>query len=147
MGMNEHEANHPFIECATFPDDIKTKGFKGDTSAWHFDDLAFFDHFNTTIAPQNFNVTWAIGYMKDQLMMPHTPDENTVGVERDFGDSFNMRMLIHFCGDIHQPLHTGSRYSANFPNGDQGGNLFNITGKDNITELHAFWDSTAYEWD
>jgi hypothetical protein len=28
-----------------------------------------------------------------------------------------------------------------------GGNLFMISGADNITELHALWDSTIYEWD
>lgn len=48
---------------------------------------------------------------------------------------------------MHQPLHTVSRFAEDFPRGDMGGNLFMIDGKDNITELHALWDSTVYEWD
>lgn len=81
--------------------------------------------------------------------MLHYP--NTTGVKRSLGDSFNIRMLIHFTGDMHQPLHTTSRFSKDFPNGDQGGNFFKLVAKPNeteqITNLHALWDSTVYEWD
>jgi hypothetical protein len=58
-----------------------------------------------------------------------------------------MRLLIHYVGDMHQPLHTVTRYAPDFPNGDMGGNLFNLTARDNITELHAVWDSLIYEYD
>src|SRR5262249_46203752 len=30
--------------------------------------------------------------------------------------------VLHLVGDIHQPLHTVSRFSADFPKGDKGGN-------------------------
>jgi hypothetical protein len=69
------------------------------------------------------------------------------GVSWDLGDSFNLRLLIHFIGDIHQPLHTVSRYAEEFPEGDMGGNLFMLTQKGEINELHALWDSTIYEYD
>ena len=55
--------------------------------------------------------------------------------------------MIHYVGDMHQPLHTVTRYAPDFKNGDMGGNLFMLTPKDNINELHALWDSTVYEWD
>jgi hypothetical protein len=35
--MNQHEANHTFVECATFADDIKDKGFNH-ISPWHYVD-------------------------------------------------------------------------------------------------------------
>ena len=35
--MNQHEDKHMFVECATFADDIKDKGFN-DQSPWHFVD-------------------------------------------------------------------------------------------------------------
>lgn len=45
--------------------------------------------------------------------------------------------VLHLMGDIHQPLHTGSLYSANtFERGDLGGNRI-PTGNIN---LHARWD-------
>lgn len=45
--------------------------------------------------------------------------------------------VLHLVGDIHQPLHVGSLYSAKrFSNGDRGGNSID-TGEAN---LHARWD-------
>ena len=83
--------------------------------------------------------------------MKNATNDTVTGVKRALGDSFNLRMLIHFTGDIHQPLHTTSRFSKDFPNGDLGGNKFHLTPRANstdpITNLHALWDSTVYEWD
>jgi hypothetical protein len=50
--------------------------------------------------------------------------------------------VFHLIGDAHQPLHTSSMYSAMFPRGDKGGNLFYIRarpGASGIT-LHKYWD-------
>lgn len=57
-----------------------------------------------------------------------------------------MRMFIHFVGDIHQPLHATSRYTAEYPEGDRGGNSFKIGAKDGVKELHALWDSVIYKY-
>ena len=56
------------------------------------------DSYSREVLPENFNVTWSVGYMKDQLMKPVLPD---TGIKRSLGDSFNIRMLIHFTGDMH----------------------------------------------
>ena len=48
--------------------------------------------------------------------------------------------VLHLIGDIHQPLHTGSLYSANrFSTGDRGGNGIETDGRN----LHARWDSAV----
>jgi hypothetical protein len=50
--------------------------------------------------------------------------------------------LFHLAGDIHQPLHTIQLFSAEYPDGDRGGNEICIRPGQNrrpIT-LHAFWD-------
>jgi hypothetical protein len=53
-----------------------------------------------------------------------------------------LRLLIHYLGDLHQPLHAAEAFSIQFPNGDRGGNSWNISsGNPNITQLHALWDS------
>ncbi len=45
--------------------------------------------------------------------------------------------VLHLIGDIHQPLHVGSLYSANrFSNGDRGGNGIDTDERN----LHARWD-------
>ncbi len=50
--------------------------------------------------------------------------------------------VLHLAGDIHQPLHTGSLFSARlFGNGDAGGNGID-TSEGN---LHAVWDGALRE--
>ena len=51
-----------------------------------------------------------------------------------------LRFIIHFVGDIHQPLHATARIDRDHPNGDQGGNLVKIKVGDKDTNLHSYWD-------
>ncbi len=56
-----------------------------------------------------------------------------------------LRFVIHFVGDIHQPLHCTALVSSANPNGDQGGNLvkIKIRGDDGTlrdSNLHSYWD-------
>jgi hypothetical protein len=62
----------------------------------------------------------------------------------NLSDSFNLRLLIHYVGDIHQPLHAISRFNEDFPIGDRGGNEFTLPSKDQVTNLHSLWDSVLY---
>lgn len=61
------------------------------------------------------------------------------------GLSTAMRLLIHYVGDIHQPLHATTKFDATYPSGDRGGNSFKVLEKDGIKELHGVWDSILYE--
>jgi S1/P1 Nuclease len=45
----------------------------------------------------------------------------------------------HLVGDIHMPLHAGSRVTAEEPHGDQGGLLFKVDAVH--VSLHWYWDS------
>ena len=44
--------------------------------------------------------------------------------------------LLHLVGDVHQPLHAGSRVTPATPRGDRGGNEVRL-GRTNV---HALWD-------
>lgn len=83
------------------------------------------------------------------LSRDHSAVQNDPNVSNKLGLGFNLRLLIHYVGDIHQPLHTVSRYTAEYPEGDQGGNLFMLEtfSPENITELHALWDSVVTSFD
>jgi hypothetical protein len=48
--------------------------------------------------------------------------------------------LAHLVGDIHQPLHATTLYSAQFPEGDRGGNSFIVSVRRQNQNLHAVWD-------
>jgi len=60
--------------------------------------------------------------------------------ESDNVKSYDVVWLEHLVGDIHQPLHAISRFTANHPNGDAGGNFVRFCEKPCRDELHAYWD-------
>ena len=49
-----------------------------------------------------------------------------------------LRFLVHFIGDMHQPLHAGERQ-------DHGGNLVKVTFDGQPLNLHAAWDGKLLE--
>src|SRR5882672_417442 len=58
-----------------------------------------------------------------------------------------LRFIIHFVGDIHQPLHCATRVRQENPEGDRGGNLVSISipgaGRKAAVKksnLHSYWD-------
>lgn len=51
-----------------------------------------------------------------------------------------LRFIIHFVGEIHQPLHSSTRVDKVHPDGDRGGNLVAITVAGQPTNLHSYWD-------
>lgn len=58
--------------------------------------------------------------------------------DRERSDAERLRALkfvVHFAGDIHQPLHAGHGH-------DRGGNTFQVDHRGKGSNLHAFWDST-----
>ena len=60
--------------------------------------------------------------------------------ESDDIKSYDLVWLEHLVGDVHQPLHCTSRFTANHPDGDAGGNLVQFCEKPCRDELHAYWD-------
>lgn len=50
-----------------------------------------------------------------------------------------LRFLIHFVGDLHQPLHVGR-------DEDQGGNKIQVTWFGKPTNLHAVWDEALVDY-
>ncbi|GJG86037.1 hypothetical protein tb265_12180 [Gemmatimonadetes bacterium T265] len=48
--------------------------------------------------------------------------------------------VLHLVGDIHNPVHTASRVTPTYPDGDRGGNAVHLLGDGRSTNLHAVWD-------
>ena len=57
-----------------------------------------------------------------------------------------MRLLIHYVGDIHQPLHTSTRVNPEFTAGDRGGNSVHLPYHYGKKNLHSVWDSVVYHF-
>lgn len=144
------EDKYPFVECATFADAIKKDGF-ADQSSWHYVNTPLVeDSFAASVPPPVLiNVTWAIEEMVDSLKQVTSNKDKYPDINYELAESFNLRLLIHYVGDIHQPLHAVTRFDSTFEHGDEGGNYFSIEGVDGIRNLHMLWDSvlTAYDVD
>lgn len=55
--------------------------------------------------------------------------------------------MIHYAGDIHQPLHDVAEVDSKYPKGDAGGNFEHLSKViDGVNCLHAIWDSVAYKY-
>lgn len=62
------------------------------------------------------------------------------------GMSTAMRLLIHYTGDVHQPLHATSRVDHEYKQGDFGGNAVPLPSKSGAKNLHSVWDSVIYTY-
>lgn len=52
--------------------------------------------------------------------------------------SFALKFLVHFIGDLHQPLHAGHK-------ADLGGNAIRVSWFDKLVNLHRVWDTSLLE--
>jgi hypothetical protein len=62
-----------------------------------------------------------------------------------------LKFLVHFVGDVHQPLHAADRIDPKTGKPDQGGNLVEVTFFGQKNNLHWVWDTglimhTVYDW-
>ena len=57
-----------------------------------------------------------------------------------------LRLIIHYVGDIHQPLHCVNLVNSDYPEGDKGGNAFKLRYRYRVKNLHALWDSVMYKY-
>lgn len=117
-----------FARAAVWPDKFRHK----DTSTfyWHFIDLPIMKDGVKMPALNQYNVVWGIAQAEKAL-------ENGAG--NTYQRAKNLSFLVHFVGDIHQPLHCASLYSAHFPTGDRGGNDYLINSPV-AGNLHGLWD-------
>jgi hypothetical protein len=124
---NSSSATTNFVTAACWADDFK--GVLG-TGIWHYIDQPF----SLDGAPTNgvgaapFDVVRAIN-----LCIVTLQDTNATVTNR----ATYLRYLLHFVGDIHQPLHCCTAVSSNQLGGDAGGNGFGVSGWSN---LHSLWD-------
>ena len=118
-----------FVTAAVWADDYKSQL---GSSIWHCIDLPFsLDGTSTNgFVPASFDVVQAINLSIATLQNSSASQSN---------QAVSLRYLLHFVGDIQQPLHASDAFFASQPNGDAGANSFGITGTWN--NLHSVWDS------
>ena len=147
------EGEHPMTESATFADNIKALGYTWQNS-WHFSNRPYYDQGNGDfpfIEPE-YDIIGALNTLSDWLGNKGTAYESSYYYQTivsaffnmDDARSFALRLIIHYVGDIHQPLHSTALVDDNYPYGDAGGNKIPIPNICGASNLHAVWDSLAY---
>lgn len=88
--------DYPFVEAATYPDDIKFLNWKSFNN-WHFNDYFHDETGKIVELPRNpENIVWAIDQCKYTLY-----NHKSSQLDDRFGKSFMLIFLIHLIGDIH----------------------------------------------
>eukprot|EP00274_Cyanoptyche_gloeocystis_P001601 CAMPEP_0196663426 /NCGR_PEP_ID=MMETSP1086-20130531/52809_1 /TAXON_ID=77921 /ORGANISM="Cyanoptyche gloeocystis , Strain SAG4.97" /LENGTH=278 /DNA_ID=CAMNT_0041999235 /DNA_START=147 /DNA_END=983 /DNA_ORIENTATION=+ len=128
----DYPDSNDFMSAACWPDDVKGRGLVA-FDQWHFvDNPLIKDDVKGPAVPAEArqNVVWAIQQAVNTLKNAHGGT---------YEKAFMLRMLLHFVGDVHQPMHCVSLFDKEFPDGDAGGNKYRV-GSEN---LHALWDGGA----
>ncbi|HRI45164.1 MAG TPA: S1/P1 nuclease [Fimbriimonadaceae bacterium] len=127
------DRTNTFVTCGVWADDVKSSKDRD----WHYINIFFRrDGKPADMEPPEENVVWAIRRFTKVL--------GDAKASRD-DRAEALRYLVHFVGDVHQPLHAVSEVSTAWPSGDRGGNDFNIGpvsgwSERPLTNLHALWD-------
>ncbi len=136
-----------FITAATWPDIVRSLTHPmhrtEDHPAWQLVDFPFdLDPANGPHGPQPDEQGDGGGTPKNLLQamnkcMAEIADKNVSAAQH----AIILCWVLHLTGDVHQPLHAASLFSADFPKGDRGGNMFIVRTNDNrTTPLHTLWD-------
>ena len=111
---------------STFGDEIKSDSKYREFSTWHYVNLP---EGETEYSKENANPEGDL-LMAIKTCVEVLKDKNASGEEKNF----YLKMLVHFMGDLHQPLHTGRGE-------DKGGNELQVRWFGDGTNLHRVWDS------
>jgi hypothetical protein len=65
------------------------------------------------------------------------------GQNEQVARSVAIRLLIHYIGDIHQPLHAITKVNHEFPGSDHIGAFFKLDGENT---LHSLWDEAVNQY-
>ena len=114
---------------STYGDEIKSDKRYGKYWAWHFVNFPFGSKYESHPKSDRGDLIMGIDTCVRILKDPASSREEK---------AFHLKMLVHFVGDLHQPLHIGQA-------GDKGGNDFQVRWFDEGTNLHTVWDTKMIE--
>ena len=128
-----------FMDAAVWPDMVRDRDEaeryeRYHHGPWHYTNI-FWEHaadgsvrVRDDLHPEDVNILERLDHLDDIASDTRYPKAHRAIV---------IAWLEHLVGDIHQPLHASARVTEEEPEGDRGGNLFGLGGRDN---LHWYWD-------
>lgn len=116
---------HSLAFVSTYGDDIKSDHHYDSYGPWHYVNFPFGDKYETYPKSKDGDIIQGIDKCILVLKDAKSSKQDKI---------FHLKMLTHFLGDLHQPLHIGME-------GDKGGNDFQVLWFNRGTNLHKVWDS------
>jgi len=110
---------------STFADDIKSDSKYKGYSPWHYVNFPFDKKYGEETPSEYGDLVQGIQKCVEVLK------NDTSSIE---DKEFYLKMLVHFVGDLHQPLHVGRGE-------DKGGNDIQVRWFKDGSNLHRVWDS------
>lgn len=119
--------------ASTWADEVRShpdRGYYGKFDPWHYATVPPGEKYRDELVPKGKgDVVWAIKREEKRLRDPKADKKEKIEA---------LRLLVHFIGDIHQPLHVGH-------GGDFGGNTCFVKWFGSPKKLHAVWDEALID--
>ena len=116
-------------EISIYADEIKSDSKYRKYNPWHYVNIPFDKRYDEIEKASKGDLIVAIETCISIL------EDDTKSNEH----AFYLKLLVHFIGDLHQPLHTGRAE-------DKGGNDIQVRWFDKGTNLHRLWDTELIEF-
>ena len=110
---------------STFADEIKSDKRYNDFYTWHYVNMSLDSNYEDSEKNPKGDLATGIAYCKKIIT-----DENS----NDDDKAFYLKLLVHFIGDLHQPMHVALA-------DDKGGNDFKLQWFYKDSNLHRVWDT------
>ena len=125
LEINKILNGETLVNASTHADDIKSDSRYDKYYNWHFLNMELDDEYEEITPSERGDVFIAINKCIDILESDSVSNTDK---------SFYLKLLVHFVGDLHQPLHIG-RYQ------DRGANRIYLKWFGRNSNLHRVWDS------
>ena len=114
---------------STYADEIKSDSAYRKYYSWHYVNMDLEESYADATKNPKGDLVTGINKCIEVLKDTNSSDEDK---------SFHLKMLVHFVGDLHQPMHIGQKE-------DKGGNAIQVEWFGKETNLHAVWDTKMIE--
>ena len=114
---------------STYGDEIKSDRRFDDFYTWHYVNMPLDSNYEATEKNPKGDLVTGINKCISVLKDDNSSEEDKV---------FYLKLLVHFIGDLHQPMHIGRAE-------DKGGNTIQVQWFGKGTNLHRVWDENMIE--
>lgn len=115
---------------STYSDEIKSDHNFDDYNPWHYINMPLDADYDPSKASEKGDLFQGI-----QKCISVLKDQRSSKEDKQF----HLKLLVHFMGDLHQPMHVGREE-------DRGGNDIRLKWFGRNTNLHTIWDTNIIDY-